>query len=338
MQWLGEKPPVAVSEPIRLIIERALEQGAPEPGALVFLDPNGMWRDAMSRLSLAERRACIAVALDDEDLAAAVRWSIGGGVLLPPSSTRVAAACHAAHEASALPLWNGDPAVAAEMRRRGDTIEVSLHPKELWEVIVDLRGCLGALTALAVALKQPALMGPGPSLTLVGLTPAAVVTAWESLDARPLWAADGTFLSIRVGEGEDNTSGGGGSDGADQMWPVAQWPSGRVVARWRVEPQDTSCPWRLETPDGKALSTESVTTRNGLEQATADILRIGGALSSDLDREGSPGAVVVEALAREADRSGMTLWIPGVTRDAGAVIRRWGVGVWVDGPVVIHAR
>lgn len=337
MQWLGEKPPLAVSEPFRLVIERAVEQGAPEPGALVFLDPKGMWRDAMSRLCLADRRACIAVALDDEDLAAAVRWSIGGGVLLPPSSPRIAAACHAAHEASALPSWTGDPAVVAEMRRCGDTISVSLHPKELWDVMVGLRGCLEVLTAVAVTLEQPALMSPGPSLTLTGLTPAAVETAWKSLDSRPLWAVDGKILSIQVGE-EEGKNAGGDSSGADQMWPVIQWPSGRGVARWRVEPLDKTCPWRLETLDGDALSSETVTTRNDMSEATGDILRFGGILSSDLDREGSPGAVVVEAVAREADRSGITLWIPGVTPNAGAVIRRWGLGVWVDGPIAIHAR
>ena len=56
--------------------------------------------------------------------------------------------------------------------------------------------------------------------------------------------------------------------------------------------------------------------------------------SSEIEREGSPGAVVIEALAREADRSGHTLWIPGVSQAAGAVIRNWGLNVWVDGPVL----
>lgn len=334
MHWLGEPPSGAVSQPLQLVLDRAIEQGAPRPGGLVFLDPKQKWRDTLCRLSLAERRGCIAVALDDHDLAHAVRWSIGGGVLLPVSLTRVAAACYAAHEACSIASWIGDPAVVAEMRLRADAVRLSLQPTEVWDVMVGQRGCLEILTDLALSLGQPALIESGPCLTLTGSTPAAVEAAWKNLGGRPLWAADRTFLSIQGGDFEDN-SNNQGADGTGHGWPVAQWPSGKLVARWRVEPHDLMRPWRLETSDGNTLSVEPVSTRLDMAEATAPILRVGGNVAFDLDREGSPGAIAVEALAREADRSGRTLWIPGVSRHAATVIRRWGVAVWVDGPVLL---
>ncbi|MEN8165676.1 MAG: hypothetical protein ABFS37_16225, partial [Acidobacteriota bacterium] len=293
----------------------------------------GLWRQAAARLSLAERRASIAVALHDEDLVAAARWSIGGGVLLPPSLMRVSAACRAANEASNAPLWIGDPAAVSEMGRSRNRLSVSLQPQRLWEAMVGLRGCLEALTALAAALEQPAVMGQGPALTLTGLNRAEIETAWEGLDCRPPWAGDGGFLVF--GEPEPEAASGVGTPVFEiRKRPVAQWPTGRVVAGWSLDPSDLTCPWRLQACDGSALAADGVSTLNDLGQATTDIIRVEGIPSSDLDREGSPGAVVVEALAREADRSGKTLWIPGVSHVAGAIFRRWGLSVWVDGPVL----
>ncbi len=328
MRWFGETPPPSVSGPFGLLIDRALEQGVPEPTGLVFLDSAGVWRDAMAGLSLAERRTCVAVALDDEDLVAATRWSIGAGVLLPPSLLRVSTACRTARESSEVPLWTADPQSVSEFGIDKHHLTVGLQPAGLWRAMVGLRGQLELLAALAAALERPAVIGPGPSLSLIGLDRIAIETAWESLATRPQWAAGSCFLEI--GDADlgvnENTEG--------RWWPVAQWPSGRVVARWKLEVANTTYPWRLETDGGRVLQTDSVCSRIELERSTADIVRIQGVPPSDLERDGSPGAIVVEALAREADRSGQTLWVPGVSRIAGAVIRRWGLDVWVDGPVL----
>ena len=328
MQWFGETPPPSVSGPLGLVIEKALEQGAPAPQGLVFLDRDDRWREAGTCLSLAERRGCIAVALDDEDLVAAARLSIGGGALLPPSLLRVSAACRAAGEASSLRSWTACPEVVAEIGRSKDHLRVGLQPHGIWKAMVGFRGQLELLTALAVALERPAVIGPGPSLLFTGVDGVAIKTAWENLEARPQWAAGSRYLEI----GDSNL---GVTDCLEsRSWPVAQWPSGRVVARWNLDVAHKTCPWRLETDDGTVLRAEAVSTRNDLGRATTDIIRVHGIPWSDLERGGSPGAVVVEALAREADRSGHTLWIPGVSRRAGAVIRGWGLGVWVDGPVL----
>lgn len=332
MQWLGETPPASVSEPFRLVVERSLEQGAPAPVGFLYLDRDERWRDAVARLSLGERKGCVAAALDDEDLVAAARWSIGGGVLLPPSLSRVSAACRAAREAPAAPQWTGDPEAVAELSRGKDHLSVGLQPRGLWDVMVGLRGRLEVLTALATAVERPAVIGPGPTLTLGGMDRAAVETAWESLDSRPQWAAERRLLVF--GDADLEPGSGVASSFEDRWWPVVHWPSGRDVAGWTLDPLNEACPWRLGTQEGKVLVAEPVSTRDDLERATTGIIRVQGVPSSDLDREGSPGAVVVEVLAREADREGLTLWIPGVSRNAGVVIRGWDLGVWVDGPVV----
>jgi hypothetical protein len=328
MQWFGENPPASLSGPLGLLLERAIEAGAPAPIGLVFLDRDRRWQDAAARLSLAERRGCIAVALDDEYLVAAARWSIGGGSLLPPSLLRVSAACRAAREALELPSWTADPQTVSEFGATKDRLTVGLQPADLWQTMVGLRGQLEVLGALAVALERTAVIASGPVLSLGGLDRIAIGAAWEDLVARPQWAVGCHFLKIA------DSDIGLRDDIEGQWWPVAQWPSGRVVARWRLDVANTTCPWRLETGGGTVLRTEAVSTRTELERSNADIVRIQGVPSSEIEREGSPGAVVIEALAREADRSGHTLWIPGVSQAAGAVIRRWGLGVWVDGSVL----
>jgi len=328
MRWLGEIPSPAISGPFGLVVQRAIEQGAPEPKVWVFLDRDGRWLDSMACLSLAERRSCVAVVLHDEDLVAATRWSIGGGVLLPPSLSRVSAACHAAQEALAFPLWTADPQTVSEFDTKTDRLTVGLRPAGLWQAMVGLRGQLEVLGALAAALDRPAVIGPGPSLTLGCLHRSAIETAWERLLVRPQWAVESCFLKI----GESDLGGIGKIDG--EWWPVAQWPSGRIVARWRIDVANTTCPWRLETDGGTVLHTEAVSTRTEMERSTADIVRIHGVPSSEIEREGSPGAVVIEGVAREAERSGQTLWIPGVSQASGVVVRRWGLNVWVDGPVL----
>ncbi|RLE18608.1 MAG: hypothetical protein DRJ65_21210 [Acidobacteria bacterium] len=328
MKWFGKTPPPSVSRPFGLVIDRALEQGVPKPTGLVFIDSDGVWRDAMAGLSLAERRTCIAVALHDEGLVAATHWSIGGGVLLPPSLLRVSAACRAARESLVLPSWTADPQAVSEFGIDKHHLTVGLQPAGLWQAMVGVRGQLELLAALAVALKRPAVIGPGPSLTLIGFDRIAIETAWQTLAIRPQWAAGNRFLKI------GDSDRGVDEDIEGRWWPVALLPSGRVVARWKLDVANTMCPWRLETDGGRVLQTDSVCTQPELERSTADVVRIHGMPASDLERDGSPGAIVVEVLAREADRSGQTLWVPGVSRAAGAVIRRWGLDVWVDGPVL----
>ncbi len=227
-----------------------------------------------------------------------------------------------------LPWWTVDPQVVAEFGIDQDLVTVGFRPGGLWQAMVGLRGQLELLGALADALKRPAVIGPGPALSLIGLDRVAIETAWKNLGVRPQWAVGHCFLEIA-----DSDSVGTG-DIDDQWLPVAQWPSGRVVARWKLDVANQTCPWRLETDEGTVLRTDPACTRTELERATGDIVRIHGVPCSDLECEGSPGAIVVEALAREADRSGQTLWIPGVTLVAGAIIRRWGLNVWIDGPVL----
>ncbi len=328
MQWLGEVPSPSVCESLGLVIERVLEQGASKPKAWIFLDRDGRWQDATAGLSLAERRSCVAIALNDQELVDAARWSIGGGVYLPPSVLRVSAACRAAGEASALPSWIADPETVSEFSTRKNVLTVALKPADLWQTMVGLRGQLELLGALAEALERPAVIGPGPSLSLGGSDRVAIETAWENLATRPQWAAGGYFLDF--GDSDLSVT----DDIKGRWWPVALWPSAKVVARWKLDAANTTCPWRLETDRGVALQTEAVCTQAELERSNADIVRIHRVLSSEIEREGSPGAVVIEALARRADRSGHTLWIPGVSPVAGAVIRRWGLGVWVDGLVL----
>lgn len=329
MRWVGSTPPAAVAESVRLLFELACKQGADEPYGLVFLDSEGLWRNAIAELTLVQRRGCVAFALDDGDLVAASRWCIGGGVLLPPSLSRISAACRAASEAARLPQWTAEPVAAGELGDCGGSLRVGLQPQGLWDALAGVRGQLEVLTALAAAIERPAVIGPGRKLIVTETSRAVVEDCWRNLNARPMWATDSSCLTF-----EESDCPSEDSDFPCQSLPVVHWPSGRIAGKWRVNPADPDHPWSLEAGNGKEIRTQAVTTRSHLDSVMIDTVRIHGIPSSDLERDGSPGAIVVEGVAREAGRIGSTLWIPGVSRIAGGVIRRWGLPVWVDGPII----
>ena len=333
MEWKGQIPPPAVSEPFHRVLEKALEFGAPKPKDVVFLDDEGRWRETLAFLSLAERRAVVAVAPGDEGLAAAGRWSIGGGVLLPPSVERVSAACGAAREAMTLPSWTTDLQAIAEISGSGECLHISLQPRGIWDGMLGLRGQLELLAGLASALDRMAVIERGPALLVTGIDRNEIHSVWDRLEGRPTWGLGAEGLVIL----EDDSAVTGDTENGNfesRSWMVAAWPSGQIMGRWRFDSDGSGNRVRLEADDGAGVSIAGVTTSTEIERATTRIVRLEGVSYSDLERRGSPGAVFAEVMAREADRQGHTLWIPGVSKKAGAVIRSWGVSVWVDGPVL----
>jgi hypothetical protein len=333
MEWKGQIPPPVVSEPFHRVLKKALEYGAPKPQAVVFLDDDGRWREILAFLPVAERRAVVAVAPGDEGLAAAARYSLGGGVLLPPSVERVSAACKAARDAIVLPSWTTDLQAIAEISGSGGCLHISLQPRGIWDAIVGLRGQLELLAALASTLDRPPLIGGGPVLLVTGAERADVLSGWKRLEGRPTWCTDAKVLVIVEG-GSPVAGDTGDVDFENRSWAVAAWPSGKIMGRWRFDSEVSGSRVCLEAGDGVGVPIMGVATSIEIERAETRIVRLEGVSCSDLERTGSPGAVFAEVMAREADRLGHTLWIPGVSKKAGALIRAWGVSVWVDGLVL----
>jgi hypothetical protein len=130
--------------------------------------------------------------------------------------------------------------------------------------------------------------------------------------------------------------------------PVHELPSGEVVGRWGVSDSarvdETSgrwiaAPsalrpdghrWRLRSPAGHVATVDDAVEPEVFDVATVAV-RVPGWVTADV-RPGSPAGILIERMARQAVRSGVVLWVPGVTEAALHLVLRTGARVWVDGP------
>ncbi|MCD4747826.1 MAG: hypothetical protein K8R59_00510, partial [Thermoanaerobaculales bacterium] len=203
---------------------------------------------------------------------------------------------------------------------------------------------LEALAALAVVLERPVLVQQGPVLDLTSVSTEEISRAWSTLEDRPQWAGieELTVLpSNEVDRGCDPQE-----EARIRSWAVVELPSGRPVGRWGFGAEDLvsthnlvaildekaeTASWRLFLPGSEEVKVPEVTCESDLDSAEGGVARIPAWLSLDLDREGSPGAVLVKLIMGEAARRGVTLWLPNVTRRTLPFVLRLGSKIWVDG-------
>ncbi len=343
MNLLGAIPPPEIVDPLERIYRQALVRGAPRPYAVVVEDRGGTWKTTLAGLSLDSRRAAVMVARDGGALALAARWSVGGGVLLPPSTATVTAALVAARGAAAERPWIADPVILRDLADDPEVKRVTLVPAEVWHAMVGERGAIECLVRLADALGCLPLINEGPSVLLSGVEESDVGRTWAALDCRPIWAGDDAL--------EISAAGGKGASPGSQRrlsgsWAVAELPSGQGVGRWAFEstgldPEnglrlvyEAGSDWTLMGGEGRGEVIPEIVDPHELAVHGVGVARVPGWLTLDLDCEGSPGAVLVKALAREAERVGTVLWIPGVTNRSLPFVLRLGGRIWVDGPAV----
>ncbi len=329
IEWIGRRPEDSVAAPVERVADHVLEMGSAPPEGLLFLDREGTWRNVAAAMTLSRRRAVVGLTLEERELAAAVRLSIGGALLLPVSTARLSAALGAVETVASAPQWFGGPDIVEEIARQENSSRIFMAPRDAWRDLVGIRGQLELLTVLASKLGRPAVIGDGPDLLAADADRDEVERAWDSMSDRPVWARDTRFLRVVRGKRRWSTPRRGGGP-----WPVADWPSGRTVARWSPVLSGADRSWTICGVDGETLDAAAATTSLDLEVGDVGIFRLEGVPPSELERPGSPGSVLAVHLAREARRRGRMLWIPGVGRRAAAVIRRWNCPVLIDGPIL----
>jgi hypothetical protein len=340
MKLFGQRPPPEIGEPLERVFKQAVERGSPGSPAVVVEDPGAAWMQVLWGLTLEQRRAVVLAARTARALEVAARWSVGGAMLLPPSTAAMSAALHAAGAAVREASWLGDPVAAAEAAAEPGALRVRPVPGAVWGRVVGGRGTAHCLSALAAVLTRPALLDRGPSLLLLGIGWDEVRAAWSRVTERPVWAGADTITVAPAGKGASGHEDEGVPVGS---WPVAELPSGRVVGRWAFAAAaptakraarfvlDTETGWSASDGEGRSETVAESVDPAQLHGHEGGVVRVPGWLTSDLERPGTPGAVLVGRLASEAARDETTLWLPGLSAAGVAHALRLEGRLWVDG-------
>jgi hypothetical protein len=205
------------------------------------------------------------------------------------------------------------------------------------------------------ALGVPSAVLPGPGLVVTGRSLNEVRAAAEATCRviAPPPCPDLEVRTWRRGSAAEAVAwaAAAGDDGewrSDDTAPVHELPSGEVVGRWGVSASSvagdgtggwTAFPgslrpdghrWLLRSPPGDVETVDDAVELEVFDTATVAV-RVPGWVTADV-RPGSPAGILIEKMARQAARSGVVLWVPGVTEEALHLVLRTGSRVWVDGP------
>jgi len=343
MNLLGTPPADEILEPLERIYRQALVRGAPRPYGVVVEDGAGDWKFTLARLSLDSRRAVVVAARAAGALGLAARWSVGGALLLPPSTAAMTAGLGAVRRAGSRPSWIADPVMIRDFADDPQMVRVTLIPPGAWRALCGERGMVECLVALAELLSCEPLIDEGPSVLLPGAREPEIRRAWLEVGHRPVWAGDEALL---VAAASHKPSGSDCRSLARRSWPVAELPSGKNVGRFVLtqevlEPThdmtlvfETGAGWTIDLGEGERHAVPEVCDPCELADVETGLARVPGWLTLDLDCEGSPAAVLVKTLSLEAGRRGIVLWVPGVTAKSLPFVMRLQGRIWVDGPAV----
>ena len=255
MNLLGAAPSPEVLGPLERVFRQALVRGAPRPYGVVVEDRAGQWRATLANLSLDSRRAAVLVARDGSALSLAARWSVGGGMFLPPSTRAMEAALTAARNAATDLELDQRPTDPARPCGRSRCAPGSALPPWVWRALVGERGTVENLAALAKALGCLPLIDEGPSLLLSGIEANDVYRAWAGMQSRPTWAGP-EALEVVVASERGAVPGFSG---------MSAWNMGRRRASKR--PARCALDLRERRSRFAGRSQHSVRGRHGLDRA-----------------------------------------------------------------------
>ena len=358
IRWLVDPGP-AVAEPMARLFEGIIADGGSPPAWVVADDLEDQWLEALAACPPRSRRSGVIAVREPRSAAAAIRFGVGGAVWIPASASTLRGACEAAASAPD-PPDRADPEAAAalvEGARRSPTVAARLESCALWRRQWGSVRLLRGMHAIRRCLGAPSAILPGPGLVVTGrsITDVRRVAETTSRTIGPppcptlevrTWrrgsAAEAVAWAAAIGDGDSRQT--------REYAPVHELPSGDQVGRWGLDLDDgeehgfhgwTAVPaedrpdghrWHLVGPSGDRVTVDDAVEPGAFDAATVAV-RVPGWVTADL-RPGSPAGILVDRMARRATRSGLVVWVPGVTQDGLREILRTGARVWVDGPAV----
>jgi hypothetical protein len=301
--------------------------GAEPPAAIVVADPEGEWLVRLASWGRLHRAATVVLASEPDDLMYASRLGVGGAAWLPVSTQSLADASGAAAAAvAAAPRSITCPA--------GDLLSGSSasgsdlgFTSPFWIAWLGIVGSVDLLATVAMELAQPPVIGCGPAL--VGAPD----------DGEPRGAIE-TAITARCPEVPVSCLLDAAAHDAPRR-PVAELPSGRHVGWWSFASGGDAAVPRIGAGDGRlewtpwtgGASIEEVLVPPDVADAAASVVRMPRWMTLRLG-PGSPECRLGFAMAREAERVGKTLWVPGIHAESLPCVLTWPGTLWVDGPAV----
>lgn len=327
-----------VSRPLRAVLERVLEAGAPPPSWVAVGAAEDGWLEHARRSTPVSRARAAVAGAGDPDLARAVRMGLGGATLLPPSTPGMDAACRAAAAAEALPAADLE-LVAEALADPAGAAWIGWRHRPCWVDALGCRRIARALLRLAEVLGVPPILTTSAELLVVGLDATSVAAAWSEVAAGDLEVPGQPPAVIPPDDA------GPAAEAVARPRPVYELPRGRRLGSWWIEALAVEAGGWLAVPGSGPGAEWRLMAASAVEEIGAasspaavagssrPVLRVPGWMTADL-RPGSPSGVLLERIAAEAGLTGAVLWVPGVDAAGLAVALRLGVPLWVDGPAV----
>ena len=361
MTRLVPEPAPDVAEPLRRVLERAEQDGAPPPAWVAVADEGGAWlKHAMAALP-SERAGAVAVVSTDGQLATSYELGFGGAMWMPPSTPAAVTALRSAALAAGEPTPVCDPRLVELVAGEEQLVAVTFGELAFWRRELGSAQLLGLLARLADRLGAPRVLAESPALLVAGEAEVSVRRAWEEVRQAARYAplhdlatiplhSDGRGPSAVAAALQAAMEEGGGRENPAMGWrPVYQIPRGDRVAGWSADHRPGSSAdhvrarpgarrsnghrWRLTDAEGSQWSVDDIASTDDVPLDPGRFVRVPARVTVTL-RHGSPSALLMERLVREAERRSVTVWVSGVDDEALGLLLRLRQDLWVDGPAV----
>ncbi len=350
--------------PLERVVAQTVARGAPPASAVVVEDQAGQsWLRELARLHGEVRARSVVAARSDSGLAQAVALGLGGAVWLPPATASMETAFAAAHEFVGLCPPGEERScpsnVSLVLRLPGPHSVAALRETVLWRSQLGMRSVVQRLLGLTERIGASAALLPGPAVLVAQTSESDLRHAWE-LDA----AVCEPELHVRSLTSEMDAEDGiahlldvaGGLVAVDPssrtrpcaVFPVYAVPSGVRVGGWTMGARPDRAPGWCAVPvvsPGVVSELEWEVTIDGLRipevlssqqidraaAAGARAVRVPGWVAADLAK-GRPAELLLQALAEEAARKRLDLWISNVGSAALTEVLALPGSLWIDGP------
>jgi hypothetical protein len=362
MSRLADEVPEPVRGHLEHCLTQALAAGAPEP-ARVEAAADAGWVERATGLARVERAGSVVAVADQAALVTALRLGFGGALWLPPATSAMRTALAAAAAARPLAEASVDPAAIAELGVGGEELlAVAWRNRAFWQVQLGERVLAGLLGELARHLGVRPVILPWPALLLGGGDVAEIETAVtavvdecalaptqgvEIVAVDPGRLAMGAAAAVLTMLAEhEGCQPGEVTVAPNPVYrlvvgePVGWWspcPHSQPLARgWLATPgatRDVGHLWQVWSRDGAVGEIADVLVGDDIPAEAALAVRVPGWAVRTLD-PGSPNALLVERLGRQANERGVPLWVPNVCKEGVRQLLRLGLDLWVDGPCV----
>ncbi|MCP4902387.1 MAG: hypothetical protein GY906_35920 [bacterium] len=351
-----------MTEAVTSVVDRAVAGGAPACKLLVIADESGSWLRQFSRLARDERGQAVVAVKRASQLACAQRLGFGGAFRLPPSIGSVTAALHAASR----PLFGMAVTCLADAEALQTCTErrlsiVMIENRSFWYEQMGEGVLRRLLAALAGRLSAPSVVLPWPALIVGDISIKNIRREWGELTSDGCLPGEPVVMHLGTAQADrrdpiraayrkfEKHDTENSTTSQPKIRPVHNLPQGDRIGWWCTDRPGSLCEggwtaspngrtpagfkWRLDTHEGESQFVPDLVDPDEVSHFDGPAVRIPPWATRGL-HSGTVAHLLIDAVAKEADREGKAVWISRVCSVALGEILRRGGRWWVDGRAV----